>query len=365
MGNSNSSNKISAQDKAILDMKVQRDKLHQYQKRIRVITDRETEIARECLRKENKSGALLALRRKKYQESLLQKTDQQLAQLETLTSDVEFAQVQKDVVFGLQQGTSVLKEIHKEMGGLDKVEMIMGESAEARAYQEEINDMLGGKMSNQDEDDVEDELEAMEREANALQNHVYEPIDFSAITTLNEAEPQSGAKIVQKTWMERMDQEPELNSDADEQLLMHIPFTGQIRLHSILLRTSTTSHAPMTLKLYLNREDLDFSTATSLPPTQTLELAQSNDIQEIGIKRALFNTVRSLDLFFEDNWGSGEEEVTKVSYLGFKGEWMRLSREPVNFIYEAAANPGDHKMASGVGEKLGSDVGGAGGRDGV
>ncbi|RMZ08091.1 hypothetical protein D0864_01828 [Hortaea werneckii] len=220
----------------------------------------------------------------------------------------------------------------------------------------------------------------------ALQNHVYEPIDFSAITTLNEAEPQSGAKTVQKTWTERMDQEPELNSDADEQLLMHIPygstrhcetspdtnpannvksFTGQIRLHSILLRTSTTSHAPMTLKLYLNREDLDFSTATSLPATQTLELAQSNEIQEIGIKRALFNTVRSLDLFFEDNWGRGAEDVTKVSYLGFKGEWMKLSREPVNFIYEATANPGDHKMASGVGEKLGSDVGGAGGRDGV
>ncbi|KAI6882382.1 DUF1000-domain-containing protein [Hortaea werneckii] len=199
----------------------------------------------------------------------------------------------------------------------------------------------------------------------ALQNHVYEPIDFSAITTLNEVEPQSGARIVQKTWMERMDQEPELNSDADEQLLMHIPFTGQIRLHSILLRTSTTSHAPMTLKLYLNREDLDFSTATSLAPTQTLELAQSNSIQEIGVKRALFNTVRSLDLFFEDNWSRGEEDVTKVSYLGFKGEWMKLSREPVNFIYEAAANPGDHKMASGVGERVGSDIGGAGGRDGA
>jgi len=44
--------------------------------------------------------------------------------------------VQKDVVFGLQQGTNVLKQIHKEMGGLDKVELIMGESAEARAYQE-------------------------------------------------------------------------------------------------------------------------------------------------------------------------------------------------------------------------------------
>jgi len=116
-------------------MKIQRDKLRQYQKRITIITDRETEIAREFLRQGNKSKALLALRRKKYQETLLAKTDQQLAQLENLTSDVEFALVQKDVVFGLQQGTSVLKEIHKEMGGLDKVEMIMGESQEAQAYQ--------------------------------------------------------------------------------------------------------------------------------------------------------------------------------------------------------------------------------------
>lgn len=121
--------------RAILDMKNQRDKLRQYQKRITVITSREQEIARECLRSGNKQKALLALRRKKYQESLLAKTDQQLAQLEALTSDVEFALVQKDVVFGLQQGTAVLKEIHKEMGGLEKVEMIMGESEEAQAYQ--------------------------------------------------------------------------------------------------------------------------------------------------------------------------------------------------------------------------------------
>jgi hypothetical protein len=117
-------------------MKVQRDKLQQYQKRIKVVTDRETEVARECLRQGHKDKALLALRRKKYQESLLTKTDQQLAQLQALTSDVEFALVQKDVVFGLQQGTAVLKEIHKEMGGLEKVELILSESDEARAYQE-------------------------------------------------------------------------------------------------------------------------------------------------------------------------------------------------------------------------------------
>ncbi|KAJ9669441.1 Vacuolar protein sorting-associated protein 20 [Coniosporium apollinis] len=168
MGNAASSNKISAQDKAILDLKNQRDKLHQYQKRITVITARETDIAKQCLARGDKQRALLALRRKKYQETLLAKTDAQLAQLEILTSDVEFALVQKDVLFGLQQGTAVLKQIHKEMGGLEAVERLMGESAEAQAYQREVSEMLAGQMSNQDEDEVEDELDALEAEVTGV-----------------------------------------------------------------------------------------------------------------------------------------------------------------------------------------------------
>ncbi|KAL9044009.1 MAG: hypothetical protein Q9214_002822 [Letrouitia sp. 1 TL-2023] len=162
MGNTASSPKISAQDRAILDMKIQRDKLHQYQKRITTITARETEIAKECLARGDKSKALLALRRKKFQESLLAKTDAQLATLEQLTSNVEFALVQKDVMYGLQQGTAVLKQINAEMGGIEHVEKLMGESEDAKAYQREISEMLGGQMSNQDEDEVEDELEALQ-----------------------------------------------------------------------------------------------------------------------------------------------------------------------------------------------------------
>ncbi|CZR53288.1 probable VPS20 Vaculolar protein sorting (putative) [Phialocephala subalpina] len=168
MGNSPSSHKISAQDKAILDMKNQRDKLHQYQRRITVLTDREKDIAKQMLAKGDKAKALLALRRKKYQESLLAKTDAQLEQLEKLTSSVEFALVQKDVIFGLQQGTSVLQEIHKEMGGIDHVEKLMGDTADAIAYQKEISEMLGGRISNQDEDEVEDELEALEAEVTGV-----------------------------------------------------------------------------------------------------------------------------------------------------------------------------------------------------
>ena len=155
-------------------MKNQRDKLHQYQQRITLIASRETSVARECLARGDKSKALLALRRKKFQETLLAKTDAQLETLEQLTSNVEFSLVQKDVIYGLQQGTSVLKQIHAEMGGIDHVEKLMGENEDARAYQKEISEMLGGQMSNQDEDEVEDELEALEGEIHGVPEPIQE-----------------------------------------------------------------------------------------------------------------------------------------------------------------------------------------------
>ncbi|AEO71380.1 aad04b60-de2c-4923-92b5-827684f11bdf [Thermothielavioides terrestris] len=160
----NSSSRITAQDQAILDLKTQRDKLQRYQRRITHLTDRETEAARQLLARGDRARALLALRRKKYQESLLAKTDAQLAQLEQLTASVEFALIQKDVLFGLRQGTQVLREIQAEMGGIENVEKLMGETAEAIAYQREVSEILGGRMSAQDEEEVEDELAALQAE---------------------------------------------------------------------------------------------------------------------------------------------------------------------------------------------------------
>lgn len=107
--------------------------------------------------------------------------------------------MQKDVLYGLQQGTKVLHAIHKEMGGIEAVEKLMGETEEARAYQEvrpntiadlqgagivlilvelvqEISQMLAGQLSNQDEDEVEDELEALQREVEG-------PIDLPSAPT--------------------------------------------------------------------------------------------------------------------------------------------------------------------------------------
>ncbi|KAJ5307244.1 DUF1000 domain protein [Penicillium atrosanguineum] len=192
----------------------------------------------------------------------------------------------------------------------------------------------------------------------ALQSLLYSQIDFDSITTLNEATEKGGAAIVQKTWAERLNDKPELESDADEQLLMYIPFTGQVKLHSLLLYTAPTAAAPKTVKLFKNRDDLDFSTASELSPTQTIEVPQpvaGADVFELPLNRAHWNTTTSVTLFFEDNWTDGEDDVTKVGYIGFKGQFMALNREPVSFLYEAAANPNDHVSIPGLND-IGSRV---------
>jgi hypothetical protein len=190
----------------------------------------------------------------------------------------------------------------------------------------------------------------------ALQNLLYEQIDFSKLVTLNEDESNSGRAICQKTWAQRLDLTPELKSSADEQLLMIVPFTGQVRLHSILIRTSPSLSCPKTLKVFVNADSMDFDTASEATPTQELSISQTSEVQEIPVKRAYFNTTRSLALFFEDNWSNGEEEETVISYLAFKGDFMKLNKEPVSVMYEAAANPSDHKSIVGIGEGVGRSI---------
>ena len=72
------------------------------------------------------------------------------------------------------------------------------------------------------------------------------------------------------------------------------------------------------------------------------------------MKRALFGKVQSLTLFVEDNYG---DDVTSISYLGFRGDWMQLGRAPTNILYEAAANPNDHKVKGTGVNQIGSRLG--------
>jgi len=59
----------------------------------------------------------------------------------------------------------------------------------------------------------------------------------------------------------------------------------------------------------------------------------------------------------EDNHG---DDVTRISYLGFQGDWMQLGRAPTNILYEVAANPSDHAVKGTNVNQMGSTLGGHG-----
>lgn len=152
--------KVTGRDKAILELKVQRDRLKHYQVKIQVVLDREHELAKEQLRLGNKDRALLALKKKRYQEQLLEKSNAQLFNLEHMCSSIEFAQVELQVLDGLKAGNKVLTELQDEMK-MEDVERLMEETAEAIEYQNEISAMLSQKLGDADELAAEEELEAI------------------------------------------------------------------------------------------------------------------------------------------------------------------------------------------------------------
>jgi hypothetical protein len=91
---------------------------------------------------------------------------------------------------------------------------------------------------------------------------------------------------------------------------------------------------------FINRDDIDFSIASDLSATATITIippayaGQQDEVPEYPIKRVHFNNVRNVTLYIESNYGDGDEDVSRLWYLGFKGEWTELKDKPVVAVYE-------------------------------
>jgi hypothetical protein len=112
--------------------------------------------------------------------------------------------------------------------------------------------------------------------------------------------------------------------------------------------------APSKLKVFINRDDLDFSTAADLAPTQEWELVENaNGTMEYPTQVAKFNGVHSIDLYFPENFGA---DATEIRFIAFKGEFTERRRQAVEAVYEARPVPQDHKVPGdeqGAGFNLG------------
>ncbi|VDL96665.1 unnamed protein product [Schistocephalus solidus] len=132
--------RVTEEDKALLQLKQQRDQLKQYKQRVNSAITRDEAAIKQLLRQQERKKALLLLKKKKYQAKLLVKADEHLTTVEGLIQDVEFAQVQVKVLDSLKKGNEALKQLNDLMK-LEDVEKIMSDAQEAQAYQEASQDL--------------------------------------------------------------------------------------------------------------------------------------------------------------------------------------------------------------------------------
>lgn len=114
-----------------------------------------------------------------------------------------------------------------------------------------------------------------------------------------------------------------VESDTDEQLLIHIPFQQAVKLSSIFLKaTNTEGKAPKTIKLFINQPTIGFSESSDSPGIESFDL----DEQELSkgmslvLKPVKYQRVNCLTLFVENN--QGDEDTTifnKLVILGSQG----------------------------------------------
>lgn len=154
-----------------------------------------------------------------------------------------------------------------------------------------------------------------------------------------------------------------LESDADCQLVAHIPFVGNCKLFSVILRSNDNDDGlstPKTVKLFKNyHKSIDFDTLGSSKADLTIQHPNNVGVTETGINededtfvehylpRRIFQNCCSLTVFIEDNWTGDEDDLCRLYYLEIRGEFSGKiaphGGAPMTTVYESAPNPLDHQ----------------------
>ncbi|KAH0847569.1 hypothetical protein FOPE_00798 [Fonsecaea pedrosoi] len=158
---------ITQEDRSIASLKSLIEDVHQksatLSARITVLQDQ----ASTAVKTGNKASALSALRSKKLAERALQQRIDTLHQLEEIYTKIESAVDQVEILAVMESSASVLKTLNKRVGGVERVEDVLESLREEVGKVDEFSTVLAEPVDSKavlDEDEVDEEFEAMERE---------------------------------------------------------------------------------------------------------------------------------------------------------------------------------------------------------
>ena len=132
-----------------------------------------SETAQRAINNEDRTSALAALRSKRVSETILTQRSETLAQLEGVYRKIEQAADQVAIVGVMEASTWLLRNLHTQVGGIDKVEDVIEGLRDEMGKVDEIGGAIeagaqGG--STIDDDAVDEELESLERQAKARED---------------------------------------------------------------------------------------------------------------------------------------------------------------------------------------------------
>ena len=156
---------ITSEDSTIASLKTLMEDLQAQVDGLTLRVEKLSSTAREAIARRNRISALAALRSKKLIETNLSRQSATLLHLEEVYAKIGQAADQVELVRILEGSTGVLKALNAEVGGAERVDDVLYELKEQMTQVEEVGNALTEVgQGTADEDEVDAELETMERE---------------------------------------------------------------------------------------------------------------------------------------------------------------------------------------------------------
>jgi len=153
-------NKEEEYDKAVLGLKVARDRVKKYQTRLEADAAKQTELAKQLIREKKMEKAKLVIRAKKLREDLVSKADGQLQNIQTQLDNLEQAKLNRELYDNLEKTNGILKMMNEQLT-VEQVEALMDENAEQGEQINEITALLTQSMTPADMEVADEEYEEL------------------------------------------------------------------------------------------------------------------------------------------------------------------------------------------------------------
>ncbi|KAF9262244.1 DUF1000-domain-containing protein [Marasmius fiardii PR-910] len=181
-------------------------------------------------------------------------------------------------------------------------------------------------------------------------NYLFSCIDRDNVHGLNLTVPEDAKELI-KPWDQREQTDKFADSGVDDQIIIHVPFTQNVRIKSILLKLGRGESAPRHLQVYANHTTIvDFENAERTKPQIDISLLEESNVVEYPVRVAAFASINSLSIFFSDSVGG---EMSRVYFIGFKGDVRELRKDRDSHMDVPAANSASSTLFDRLAEKAG------------